>query len=89
MANTQHSLHWPPSHHDDTRIKSWSRHHIPSGAINVNTQLYPINTITGLQYFLGRPMNMRIYSEAIVPRKGIGMSVRVRVQVLRQISAKF
>ena len=71
MANPQYALNWPPSHHDDNRIKSWSRYQIPANAINVNTQLYPINTITGLQYFLGKPMNMRIYSEAIVPRRGI------------------
>ena len=75
LRDSEYSLLWPPSNHEDQRLQQWSRYYIPSNSINVNTQLHPINTITGLQYFLGKPLNMRIYSEAIKPRKGLGMTV--------------
>ena len=76
MRNSEFSLKWPPSNHEDNKLDQWNRYYIPASAINVNTQLHPINTITGLQYFLGAPLNMRIYSEAIKPRKGLGVFLK-------------
>lgn len=53
-------------------MHSYSRYfNLPSSAINVNTQSLPINTITGLQYFLGKPMNFRVTGEKSNLRAGI------------------
>lgn len=73
VANPRYSSQWPPNNHDQAKLSHYSRYYnIPANAINVNTQMHPINTITGLQYFLGKPMNFRITSERIKPRSGIG-----------------
>lgn len=69
-ANT---LQFPPDNFNQKKMDYFSRYQdLPANAINVNTNMYPINTITGLQYFLGKPMNMRVYRERFRPRLGLG-----------------
>ena len=41
---------------------------------NTNAQRWPIDTINGLQYFMGKPLNMRIYREKAHAHTGIGQA---------------
>lgn len=69
FANPRYSLNFPPSQFDNQKLKNW-KGQIPVSAINVNSQLHPINTITGLQYFTG--LNSYPYREKAIPRVGLG-----------------
>ncbi|KAK3787617.1 hypothetical protein RRG08_034320 [Elysia crispata] len=68
FANPRYSLQFPPNHFDSTKVKSW-RGRIPVNAINVNSQLHPINTVTGLQYFMG--LNSYPFREKAIPKVGL------------------
>ena len=74
FANPRYSLQFPPGNFDEKKIKSGDAYtgRIPVNSINVNSQLHPINTITGLQYFMGKPLNSRIFREKAVPNIGLG-----------------
>ncbi|XP_012944195.1 protein TBATA [Aplysia californica] len=68
FANPRYSLQFPPNQHNTNRLKNW-KGRIPVNAINVNSQLHPINTITGLQYFMG--LNSYPYREKAIPKVGL------------------
>ncbi|XP_046581997.1 protein TBATA-like, partial [Haliotis rubra] len=53
FASPRYSLQFPPNSYNINKLSNSVRGRIPVNAINVNSQLYPINTITGLQYFTG------------------------------------
>ena len=67
FANPRYSLQFPPNAFNQKKINN-SR--MPINAINVNSQLHPINTITGLNYFTG--FNSCPFRERAVPRVGLG-----------------
>jgi hypothetical protein len=63
---------FPPDGYNQKRMEYFDRYYdVPSSVINVNSQAYPINTITGLQYFLGKPLNMRVYREKMSHQHGL------------------
>lgn len=64
FANPRYSLQFPPNYADQSRLQR-----IPVNAINVNSQLHPINTITGLQYFTG--LTNYPFRERAIPRLGL------------------
>ncbi|XP_059140441.1 protein TBATA-like [Physella acuta] len=68
FANPRYSLQFPPSSFDNTKLKSW-KGRIPVNAININSQLHPINTITGVHYFTG--FNSYPFREKAIPRVGL------------------
>ncbi|KAH9508471.1 hypothetical protein Btru_055289 [Bulinus truncatus] len=68
FANPRYSLQFPPSNFDNTKLKTW-RGRVPVNAININSQMLPINTITGLQYFTG--LNSYPFREKAIPRVGL------------------
>ncbi|GFO23518.1 protein spatial [Plakobranchus ocellatus] len=68
FANPRYSLQFPPNSYDGTKVKNW-RGRIPVNAINVNSQLHPINTVTGLQYFMG--LNSYPFREKAIPKVGL------------------
>jgi len=68
FANPRYSLQFPPNQHNSKRLNTW-RGRIPVNAINVNSQLHPINTVTGLQYFMG--LESYPYREKAIPRVGL------------------
>lgn len=68
FANPRYSLQFPPSQHNAKKLANW-KGRIPVNAINVNSQLHPINTITGLQYFMG--LNSYPYREKAIPKVGL------------------
>ena len=74
LSNPRYSHpQFPPSNHEDQKIQQYARfYNVPVNAINVNSQRHPINTITGLQYFQGKALNMRIFKEKAVPKVGMG-----------------
>ena len=74
LSNPRYSHpQFPPSNHEDQKIQQYARYYnVPVNAINVNSQRHPINTITGLQYFQGKALNMRIFKEKAVPKVGMG-----------------
>ncbi|KAK2189612.1 hypothetical protein NP493_101g05046 [Ridgeia piscesae] len=75
FANPRYTVNFPPNAYDQHRIKSYSKYfNVPVNAINVNSQRWPIDTINGLKYFMGKPLNMRIYRENALPHIGIGQS---------------
>lgn len=67
-------MSFPPNSADNNKLKSYKSYidRLPVNAINVNSQMHPINTITGLQYFMGKPLNFRVFREKAVPKMGIG-----------------
>ena len=65
FANPRYSLQFPPNQFNQKKL-----HRIPVNAINVNSQLHPINTVTGLQYFTG--LNSYPFREKAIPRVGMG-----------------
>ncbi|XP_055874953.1 protein TBATA-like isoform X1 [Biomphalaria glabrata] len=69
FANPRYSLQFPPSNYDNTKLKQTWRGRIPVNAININSQLLPINTITGMQYFTG--LNSYPFREKAIPRVGL------------------
>jgi len=73
FASPRYSLQFPPSNHSEAKIKTWEPYfgRVPVNSINVNSQLHPINTITGLQYFAGQALNQRIFREKAVPKMGL------------------
>lgn len=64
FANPRYSLQFPPN---SFNLKKLQR--IPVNAINVNSQLHPINTVTGLQYFTG--LTNYPFRERAVPKVGL------------------
>lgn len=68
FANPRYSMQFPPNNFDSTKLKTW-RGRIPVNAININSQLHPINTITGMQYFMG--LNSYPFRERAIPRMGL------------------
>ena len=48
--------------------------HVPCNVANAIAQRWPIDTINGLQYFMGKPLNMRIYREKAHIHSGIGQN---------------
>ena len=76
LTNPRYSLQFPPNNYNTQYVNNMSKYFsdqpMPVGSININSQLQPINTITGLQNFLGKTMNSRIYREKAVPRVGLG-----------------
>ncbi|CAL1527451.1 unnamed protein product [Lymnaea stagnalis] len=68
FANPRYSMQFPPNSFDSTKLKTW-RGRIPVNAININSQLHPINTITGMQYFMG--LNSYPFRERAIPRVGL------------------
>ena len=69
FASPRYSLQFPPNNFNNTKLSKW-KGRIPVNAINVNSQLHPINTITGLQYFMG--LNSYPWRERAVPKVGLG-----------------
>ena len=69
FANPRYSLQFPPSNFDQKLLSS----RIPVNAINVNSSLHPINTVTGLQYFTG--LRNYPFRERAIPRIGLGKNV--------------
>ncbi|XP_025095180.1 protein TBATA-like isoform X1 [Pomacea canaliculata] len=67
FANPRYSLQFPPNSFNNSKLQKW-KGRIPVNAININSQLHPINTITGLQYFTGSNYPWR---ERAVPRVGL------------------
>ena len=65
FANPRFSLQFPPNQFNQKKLQR-----IPVNAINVNSQLHPINTVTGLQYFTG--LNSYPFREKAIPRVGMG-----------------
>ncbi|CAH1793819.1 unnamed protein product [Owenia fusiformis] len=68
FPNGGYSYQFPPNNYDQAKINS-NRFNIPVNAINVNSQMHPINTITGLQYFTG--LQSYPYREKAVPQMGM------------------
>ena len=68
FANPKYSLQFPPNTFNKEKLAGNQR--IPVNAINVNSQLHPINTVTGLQYFTG--LNSYPWREKAVPKVGLG-----------------
>lgn len=66
FANPKYSLQFPPNNFNKEKL---ANQRIPVNAINVNSQLHPINTITGLQYFTG--LNSYPWREKAVPKVGL------------------
>ncbi|XP_046364997.2 uncharacterized protein LOC124141135 [Haliotis rufescens] len=66
FASPRYSLQFPPNSYNTNKL---SNSRIPVNAINVNSQLYPINTITGLQYFTG--LNSFPFREKAIPKVGM------------------
>lgn len=66
FANPKYSLQFPPNAFNKDKL---ANQRIPVNAINVNSQLHPINTITGLQYFTG--LNSYPWREKAVPKVGL------------------
>lgn len=70
FANPRYSLQFPPDNYNQKKLsKSWD-HRLPVNAINVNSQLHPINTITGLAYFTG--LRNYPWREKAIPKVGLG-----------------
>jgi len=69
FSSPKYSLQFPPSAFDTNQVGKF-RGKIPVNAINVNSQLHPINTVTGLQYFTG--LNSYPWREKAVPKIGLG-----------------
>ena len=67
FSNPRYSLQFPPNQYNQKKLQR-----IPVNAINVNSQLHPINTVTGLQYFTG--LSSYPFRERAVPRVGLGKS---------------
>ena len=65
FANPRYSLQFPPNAHNQKKLQR-----IPVNAINVNSQLHPINTVTGLQYFTG--LTNYPFRERAIPKVGLG-----------------
>ena len=70
FANPKYSLQFPPNAFNKEKL---ANQRIPVNAINVNSQLHPINTITGLQYFTG--LNSYPWREKAVPKVGLGKNI--------------
>ena len=70
FANPRFSLQFPPNQFNQKKLQR-----IPVNAINVNSQLHPINTVTGLQYFTG--LNSYPFREKAIPRVGMGKYILV------------
>lgn len=70
FASPRYSLQFPPNSYNTNKLSNSIRGRIPVSAINVNSQLYPINTITGLQYFTG--LNSFPFREKAIPKVGMG-----------------
>ena len=88
FANPRYTVNFPPNAYDQNRIKSYSKYfNVPVNAINVNSQRWPIDTINGLKYFMGKPLNMRIYRENALPHIGIGRSTRLLLIIDDSVSA--
>ncbi|KAK7112442.1 protein TBATA-like isoform X2 [Littorina saxatilis] len=68
FASPRYSLAFPPNNFNHTKLNNW-KGRIPVNAINVNSQLHPINTVTGLQYFMG--LNSYPYREKAIPKVGL------------------
>ncbi|KAK3089659.1 hypothetical protein FSP39_005440 [Pinctada imbricata] len=68
FSNPKYSLQFPPNQFNNKQLGKW-KGKIPVNAINVNSQLHPINTVTGLQYFTG--LNSYPFRERAVPRVGL------------------
>lgn len=64
FSNPRYSLQFPPNYFNQKKLQR-----IPVNAINVNSQLHPINTVTGLQYFTG--LTNYPFRERAVPRVGL------------------
>lgn len=67
FANPKYSLQFPPNSFNKDKL---ANQRIPVNAINVNSQLHPINTVTGLQYFTG--LNSYPWREKAIPKVGLG-----------------
>lgn len=72
FANPKYSLQFPPNAFNKEKL---ANQRIPVNAINVNSQLHPINTITGLQYFTG--LNSYPWREKAVPKVGLGKNIYI------------
>ncbi|XP_076454397.1 protein TBATA-like isoform X2 [Babylonia areolata] len=68
FASPRYSLQFPPNSFNNSKLNQW-KGRIPVNAINVNSQLHPINTITGLDYFSG--LNSYPWRERAVPKVGM------------------
>ncbi|XP_045214235.2 protein TBATA-like isoform X2 [Mercenaria mercenaria] len=64
FSNPRYSLQFPPNYFNQKKLQR-----IPVNAINVNSQLHPINTVTGLQYFTG--LTNYPFRERAVPKVGL------------------
>lgn len=71
FASPKYSLQFPPNAFNNKQMNKW-KGQVPVNAINVNSRLHPINTVTGLQYFTG--LNSYPFREKAVPRVGMGCS---------------
>ncbi|XP_022316135.2 protein TBATA-like isoform X2 [Crassostrea virginica] len=68
FASPKYSLQFPPNAFNNKQMNKW-KGQVPVNAINVNSRLHPINTVTGLQYFTG--LNSYPFREKAVPRVGM------------------
>ncbi|WAQ96563.1 TBATA-like protein [Mya arenaria] len=64
FSNPRYSLQFPPNYFNQKKLQR-----IPVNAINVNSQMHPINTVTGLQYFTG--LTNYPFRERAVPKVGM------------------
>lgn len=64
FSNPRYSLQFPPNAFNQKKLER-----IPVNAINVNSQMHPINTVTGLQYFTG--LTNYPFRERAVPKVGL------------------
>lgn len=70
FANPRYSLQFPPNAFNQKKLQR-----IPVNAINVNSQLHPINTVTGLQYFTG--LTNYPFRERAIPKVGLGKTSKM------------
>ncbi|XP_076459877.1 protein TBATA-like isoform X2 [Babylonia areolata] len=69
FSSPRYSLQFPPNHFNNNKINKWKGGRIPVNTVNVNSNLHHINTVTGLQYFMG--LNSYPWRERAIPRVGL------------------
>ncbi|XP_069125038.1 protein TBATA-like isoform X2 [Argopecten irradians] len=67
FSSPKYSLQFPPNAFNNNKMNNHGK--VPVNAINVNSQLHPINTVTGLQYFTG--LQSYPWREKAIPKVGM------------------
>ncbi|KAL8616967.1 hypothetical protein ACOMHN_041885 [Nucella lapillus] len=68
FSSPRYSMQFPPNSFNNTKLNKW-KGRIPVHSVNINSQLHPVNTVTGLQYFTG--LNSYPWRERAIPRVGL------------------